>query len=258
MRVYWEIAARAFQRQLAYRTANFAGLITNVIFGYLRAAVFVALYVGHTTIGGYDSVEAITYLWVTQATVMVIAFWGWFDIAETIRTGDVVSDLSKPISYLGYWGARDAGRALYFALFRAVAVLVAGGLTFDLRWPAFGGWVAFAVSVLLATAISFALRVMLNLCAFWAADARGMVYLGTSAITFLSGFLVPLTFFPAWARDIVLLLPFAGMAHTPAGLFLERAGPSALLLQAVWAVVLLAAAQLMVAMATRRVLVQGG
>src|SRR5207244_8876069 len=43
-RLYWEVARRAFQRQLAYRTANLAGLITNGCFGYLRAAVILALY----------------------------------------------------------------------------------------------------------------------------------------------------------------------------------------------------------------------
>ena len=54
MRLYWEVARRAYQRQLAYRTANFAGLITNAVFGYLRAAVMLALYANQQTIGGYD------------------------------------------------------------------------------------------------------------------------------------------------------------------------------------------------------------
>ena len=42
MRLYWEVARRALQRQLAYRTENLAGLFTNGFFGYLRAAVFLS------------------------------------------------------------------------------------------------------------------------------------------------------------------------------------------------------------------------
>src|SRR5439155_15255997 len=39
MRLYWEVARRALQRQLAYRTENLAGAVTNIFFGYLRATV---------------------------------------------------------------------------------------------------------------------------------------------------------------------------------------------------------------------------
>ena len=42
MRLYWEVAKRSFQRQLAYRAATLAGLVTNAFFGYLRGAVFMA------------------------------------------------------------------------------------------------------------------------------------------------------------------------------------------------------------------------
>src|SRR5687767_1843462 len=100
MRLYYEVARRAFQRQLAYRTANLAGLFTNAVFGYLRAAVILALYESRTDVAGYDLPTALSYTWTTQASLMIIALWGWYDIEETIRTGDVVSDLSKPFSYL--------------------------------------------------------------------------------------------------------------------------------------------------------------
>jgi ABC-2 type transport system permease protein len=52
------------------------------------------------------------------------------------------------------------------------------------------------------------------------------------------------------------------MVQTPADVFLERlngaALAGALLLQAFWAVALLGAAQALVALATRRVVIQGG
>src|SRR3984893_11105810 len=112
MRLYWEVARRAVQRQLAYRTENLAGLVTNTFFGYVRAAVFLAAYQNQAglSIGGYDVQAAVSYTWVTQAMIMIVALWGWWDVELTIRTGDVVSDLAKPFSYLGFWLARDLGR----------------------------------------------------------------------------------------------------------------------------------------------------
>ena len=73
MRLYWEIGKRAFQRQLAYRTANLAGLFTNAVFGYLRAVIMLALFETVTDVAGYDLPTAIAYSWATQAALMIIA-----------------------------------------------------------------------------------------------------------------------------------------------------------------------------------------
>src|ERR1051325_2864073 len=111
-RLYLAIAVMAFRRQLAYRTANLAGLATNAFFGLLRAALFIALFssASQTTISGYDLQAAASYTWVTQALIMVVSLWGWWDIETTIRTGDVVADLARPFSYLGYWLPRATAR----------------------------------------------------------------------------------------------------------------------------------------------------
>ena len=74
--------------------------------------------------------------------------------------------------------------------------------------------------------------------------------------------MVPIRYFPDWLQPVVLALPFASFTQTPADLFVERIQGAAivgpLLLQAMWAIVLLAAAQLMTLLAIRRVVIQGG
>src|SRR5207302_3324418 len=263
MRLYWEVARRALQRQFAYRTENLAGLITNAFFGYIRAAVFVAVYQSTASVGGYDAQAAVTYTWVTQAMIMVNSNWGWWDIEQTIRTGDVVSDLAKPFSYVGFWLARDFGRAAYYVVFRAAPVLIAGQLMFGMHWPSsLTGWLAFSVSCALAIVVSFGWRFLLNVSAFWTTDARGLGAVAGAITLFLGGFVVPIRYFPDWLQPVVLSLPFASIVQTPADLFVERVqgvGVFGLLAQQlVWAVVLLGASQLATAAATRRVVIQGG
>jgi ABC-2 type transport system permease protein len=263
MRLYWEVTRRALQRQFAYRTENLAGLITNAFFGYLRAALFLAVYQTTATVGGYDVQAAVTYSWITQSMIMVTATWGWWDVEETIRTGDVVSDLAKPFSYVGFWLARDLGRAAYFVGFRALPILLIGQVLYGLHWPSsVGACVAFGVGLWLAVVVSFGWRFLLNVSAFWTTDARGLGSVALAATTLLGGFAVPIRYFPDWLQPLVLVLPFASFTQTPADLFVERIqgmdvlGP--LLLQVVWAIVLLVAAQLATLLATRRVVVQGG
>lgn len=263
MRLYYEIGRVAFQRQLAYRTANLAGLFTNAVFGYLRAMVFVAAFQARGEIAGYSLADALQFLWATQAFLMVIALWGWYDIDDTIRTGDVISDLSKPFSYLGYWLARDYGRAAYFLLFRGAPIYVVGVLTFGISVPAtLERWVATAVSLWLAVTVSFGWRFLLNMTAFWTIDSRGISLLAMAVATLLSGLIVPLPFLPDGVREIALALPFAAILQTPADVMVGRVDGAELVwrltLQALWAVGFLIAAQLVVRAATRRVIVQGG
>ena len=52
--MYWALVRLAFQRQITYRTANIAGLVTNVFFGLLRASVMVALFGARDAVAGYS------------------------------------------------------------------------------------------------------------------------------------------------------------------------------------------------------------
>src|SRR5213076_3272688 len=106
-----------------------------------------------------DAQAAVSYTWVTQAMIMIVALWGWWDVELTIRSGDVVSDLSKPFSYLGFWLARDIGRAAYFVVFRGLPILVCGQLVFGLHWPSsIGAWLAFGCATVLSVVVSFGFR----------------------------------------------------------------------------------------------------
>jgi ABC-2 type transport system permease protein len=263
IRVYWEIAKRAFQRQLAYRTANIAGLVTNAFFGYIRAAILVAAVAGAGSIAGYDEVGMVTFTWVTQALIMVVNLWGNLEVSATIRSGEVVSDLAKPLSYLGYWLSREYGRATYFLLFRCAPILLVGQVMFGLRWPVSPvTWLAVAVSVVLAVAVSFGWCFMVELTGFWTIQTRGIRQLSMGVVLFMSGFVVPVRLFPDWLRALSLALPFTSITQIPCDVFLERLTgmdlAAALARQAFWAACLLLAAQGLVAIATRRVVTQGG
>jgi ABC-2 type transport system permease protein len=114
----------------------------------------------------------------------------------------------------------------------------------------------------LALAVSFGWRFLLNVSAFWTTDARGLGALALAATMFLGGFVVPIRYFPDWLQPWVLALPFASITQTPADLFVERVQGADVVLplvgQLLWAVVLLGCAQLATMLATRRVVIQGG
>jgi ABC-2 type transport system permease protein len=263
VRLYWEVARRGFRRYATYRAATVAGVFTNTIFGFMRAYMFVALFAVQSDVAGYDVSDGLTYTFATQGMIMVAYLWGWWDIALAIRSGDVVTDLSRPLDFQFYWLAQDLGRAAYHAIFRGIPPFVIGALFFHLNVPVNPlTWVAFILSIALATTVSFALRFMVNLSAFWLLDYRGVGRLAMAVWTFLSGLVVPVVFFPEPWRSITQALPFVAIVGLPVEVFLEKPGGlgtvAALTFQAAWAVALLAAGRWMLAAATRKVVIQGG
>lgn len=263
MRVYLELARRSFQRHLAYRQATLAGIFTNAVFGVLIAATYRALYQSKdssTSVAGFDLTEIYTFIWIGQSLLMTIAIWGWWEMAASIQTGDVVVDLMKPINYFGYWLSRDLGRAGSQVITRFIPTLLIGALLYDLEMPAsIDRWTVFAASVLLGVLVSFAFRFILNAAAFWMTDVAGVRTMALFATTFLSGLLVPLTFFPAPLRTVAELLPFQTFIMTPVQVFLGHGSAvRALALQAFWAVALSGLALVVLQRAVRKVVVQGG
>ncbi len=263
MRLYYEIARRSFDRFLTYRAATLAGTATNGFFGLMRTYLFIGFYGSQGTVSGWTEGDALAFVWLGQALLMPVFIFGWYDIALTIRSGDVVSDLSKPFDYYGFWLARDAGRALYHTLFRAIPTFLIGALLFRLSLssdPAH--WLGFLVSLVLAVWISFGLRFLANLAAFWLLDHRGAVYTLLFANGLFSGLLVPLNYWPDWAETVVRTLPFAGMVQIPVEIILGKSTGAdlvvALLFQLGWAVGLMLAGRVVLALAVRKVVIQGG
>jgi len=261
--MYLAAARLAFQRQLAYRTANFAGLLTNIFFGALRAYVLIALFGAQNEVAGYSLQAAITYTGVTQALISYLTLFGWWDLMRTIRAGDVASDLSRPFDFFGYWLAQDVGRALGHLILRGLPIMILYALIYRIALPpAPIHWLAVTVSMTLALFISFCYRFMVNLAAFWTQDAVGIGRAAWMVSVFLSGFLMPIAFLPSWFSSALRWMPFAHMINTPVEIYLGIADGSALWLalgqQLFWCVALYALAQLTLAAGVKKLVIQGG
>jgi ABC-2 type transport system permease protein len=263
VRLFWELARLSFRLQLTYRTANLAGLATNFFFGLLRAAVLVALFGARQEVSGIHISAAITFTGLSQATIACLSFFGWWDVMRSVYSGDIAGDLLKPMSYFTFWLARDLGRALASFLVRGVTIMIAYALMFDITTPQSAGqWALVGIVLLFSLLVSFAWRFLVNLAAFWTPDARGIGRLAFSFSWFLSGFLMPLSFFPEWFIKLARLTPFPSMVDSVVQVYLGTlSGPEiaqVLLTQAFWVVLLFGAGQLVLRAGVRRLVIQGG
>jgi ABC-2 type transport system permease protein len=263
MRLYWELTWRAFQRQLTYRTAAFAGLATNFFFGLIRAAVMVALYQERQEIAGVTLVQAVTFTGLSQALIGTMSFFGWYELMDNVYSGGIGADLLKPMNLYVYWLARDVGRSIALFFLRSLPILVAYKIFLDVITPnSVVQWGAVIIGSLMAWLVSFSYRFALNLASFWTTNAVGVARFGFMLTWFLSGFMFPLRYFPDWFIKISRLTPFPHMINSLVEVYLGVINGMEIVytiaLQTLWFIILFAIGQLLFRIGIKRLVIVGG
>lgn len=263
-RTFAAIVGSGFRRYSTYRQAAVAGAVTNTIFGFLRCYLLLAVARETGSAAGYDPARLATYVWVGQGLLAVILLWGWTELADRIRTGDVVGDLLRPVDPVTSYLATDLGRAGYAALARLLPPVLVGPLFFDVYLPTqWSTAVLFPLSVLLAVVTCFGCRYLVNATAYWLQDVRGPMILWTLGSGVLAGLYFPLRFLPEGLYQALwLFTPFPSVFQTPLDVLVEVDPPLTRFglvgLQVGWAVLVLAGCRLVQRRAERRLVVQGG
>lgn len=260
------LAWSGFRRYATYRQATVAGTFTNIVFGFLRCYVLLAVAAGATggRAAGYDPRQLATFVWVGQGLLSVVGLWGWTDLADRIRSGDVAADLLRPVPPVTAYLAADLGRALHGTLTRFLPPLLVGAIVFPLWTPTRWQTVPlFLLSVVLAVIGGFGCRFLVNATAYWLHDARGPLVLWTLGSGILTGLYFPLRLLPEWlAVTLWLATPLPGLLQTPLDVLVERDPPAIQAglvgLQAVWAVVMVALARLVQRRAEQKLVLHGG
>ena len=263
MRTYWEISKLAFQRQLTYRAATLAGLATNFFFGMLRASVLIALYQGQPVVAGMSIMDAITFTGLTQATIAFLSLFSWYEVMDSVYSGAISSDLLKPVNYFSFWLAIDSGRAFASFLLRGLTIMLAYAVLFDITVPSsLNQWLLITVVLLLSWLISFSWRFLVNLAALWTPNALGIARLAFILSWFLSGFFMPLRFFPDWFVKFCYLTPFPytinAVVEVYLGLLDGQAIAEIMLAQITWILLLSFAGMITLRVGVRRLEILGG
>lgn len=263
MNAFLATVRTSFRRQLTYRAANLSGLFTNLMFGFFRAAVLIALYDEQTIVNGLSIRGAITYAGLTQAVIGLLSFFHWYELMHTVYDGKVGSDLLKPVNYFLYWLGNDLGRAFGSLIIRGIPLFLVFSLFYDIVLPtSLLKWSVFILSLFFALLISFSWRFMVNLASFWTPNALGIGRFAFGLSWIFSGFYFPLALFPEWLANFSRLTPFGASVYIPIQVFIGNIQGTALveglLIQIFWILILTALDQVILAQGLRKLVIQGG
>jgi len=263
LKVFWRLVWVSLKQQTTYRAAIVAGLATNLFFGLLRLALLQGLYQDQGPVNGLSLSGSITYIAISQASIAFLFIFGSNDLMKSVASGEVATDLLKPLRLFTLWMGKDLGRALVNLVTRGVLFMAIFQFFTPLVWPqSWGQWLLFFVSLVISWLVSYAWRFLVNLAAFWTPDAIGIGRAAFAVSQFLSGFLLPLRLFPPVVQQIFQLTPFPSIVNTPIeiwlGLTTGREIWLALGLQVFWLAALYWLCQVMVRAGIRHLVIQGG
>jgi ABC-2 type transport system permease protein len=141
--------------------------------------------------------------------------------------------------------------------------ILLAGLFFNLSPPI--SWTAaaiFSCSFILALLLSAVLTVLLIISLFWTISGEGLLCLAPHVSLFLSGLIVPLPLFPAWAQPFLNLQPLRGLVDIPSriytGIIPVNQAFYYLGFQLVWIVLLIFIGKKLMQKALNNFVIQGG
>lgn len=216
-RVWWRLLRAGMQESSIYRAALVGGLLANVTFGFSKAGILGAMVrASGGAVAGYDPGHMSAYVWFSQGMLGSINVFGRTELADRIRSGDVVVDFVRPLDVQLSTCLREVGRGLFALLPRGLPSVAVGALAFGVAVPnTAAGWLLGAVSVALAIAVSATSVYLVAVAGFWLVDTRGVQVLYMVLSGFFAGLFVPLPLLPGWLQVLVHATPFPSLLQYP-------------------------------------------
>ncbi|AVX20915.1 MULTISPECIES: ABC-2 family transporter protein [Carboxydocella] len=263
MRIYLTLIRMEFMKQLAYRVSNLTGVLNYLvqIGGYFF--LWDAIYAARRPLAGFTHSEMLSY--VIVAWVVRSFYFNNLEreIALEVREGRIVLELLRPYDY----GAVKLARALGEALFRLLVFTLPSGLVMYLFYPfklpsSLTAWGMFLLAALGSFLVNAQLNLLTGYLTFYTYNNTGIQRMKRVLVDLLSGLLVPISFYPAWAQQIIDFLPFRSISYLPTLIWLGKISPAAgwqvLAEQVLWFLVLAFISRLLWQRALKGLMIQGG
>lgn len=267
-KIYFPFASNEIKRQMAYKGTFYLFIFISLFGSFISYFLWMSIYgsSGNGVICGLSKNEMIVYVFMVYVTssVVNISLSGW--LGDDIVKGTVAMNLIKPIDYRTSLITRALGNGIYNFICPSIFIWIALEVY---KVLVLGMEVTGIINILLyllSCIMSFFIYVLFDFCfgmiAFFTTYIFGMQMVKTAMLNFLSGQLIPISFFPEIMQRIFDFLPFSSMIYTPVMVYLGKYSGYDLLFvllrQVSWVFILYILGSLIWRKVTKRLVVLGG
>jgi ABC-2 type transport system permease protein len=268
LRPYIAFLKAYFLVHLAYRVEVILWFFAHSVELAFGMLLWIAIFASSSaeTIYGFGLADILLYQFLMIFTHSLTQMDPLDTLMDDFSDGKIAMSLIKPVNYELQVFFQNLGsnlfRNLVFMGPMALIILVwrpfvqAGiGLNLEII-------LVYGVSIVLGLGIQYFVKFMFANLIFYTEASFGLWQLQSIVISILAGSIVPISFFPGIAADILRLLPFASMTYTPVMILMNRISEDALahalLIQVIWFIVLGIVSHLMWQRSMRNLKVHGG
>jgi ABC-2 type transport system permease protein len=263
MAKYIEMIRIRFLMMLAYRTNYYSGILIYSINIGAYYFLWSAIYGDKGTIQGLSIIQMTTYIavaWMARAF-----YFNNIDreIATEIKEGKVAIELIRPYHYLRMKMMQALGEGIFRLLFFSVPGMFIVSLFFPLNFSTnLMIWLSFFISIIFSFIINTQINLLAGITTFFLFNNDGLIRAKRVVIDLFSGLLLPISFYPLWAQEIMGYFPFQAISYIPSMIFTEAFKGSelinVLLIQGMWSLLLIIPIQLLWILAKKQLIIQGG
>ncbi|MDX8367249.1 ABC transporter permease [Cytobacillus sp. IB215665] len=260
---YIEMIRIRFLMMLAYRTNYYSGILIYSINIGAYYFLWTAIYGDKGELQGLSVIQMTTYVavaWMARAF-----YFNNIDreIAMEIREGKVAIELIRPYNYLGMKTMQGLGEGLFRLLFFSLPGMFIVGLIFPFNFStSVSTWLYFIIAIVLSFIINTQINLITGIMTFFLFNNDGLIRAKRVVIDLFSGLLLPISFYPLWAQEVMMFFPFQAISYIPSMIFTEGFKGNdiieALMFQLIWAIVLVIPIKLLWNSAKKQLIVQGG
>lgn len=257
-----------FREAIQYRTVAIAGVLTQ----FAWAGMYIMLYTAfleNGTEGNMTNSQISTYIWLQQSLFALLNIWNIDkDIFEQIRTGNIATDLVKPIKIYNVWYYKTLGKKIAMTLLRFIPIILVASL------PILGEYrliiqtnprIIFltVISLLFSAGLTMSYIMLMLSLIMILVSSDGIKILFQLALEFFSGMIIPISFMPNALVKILKFTPFYYIQNITFNIYSGymndmREISINLFLQLFWIIVLTILSKIIIKNRMSKISIQGG
>lgn len=252
---------------LQYRSAAFAGILTQIFWGFLNVMLYISFYSHVNSNIDISLSQIITYIWLNQAFLMLIFIYlKDHTIMDTIKNGTVAYSLCRPYNLYNWWFIKLTSDKYSAVILRCIPIIVLGlllPLPYSLGFPSsLFSFILFLVSLIIGSLILVSIHMLIISIGFITNEEKGFSIFIMVIADLLSGGIVPLPLLPKIIQHIGNFLPFRFISDFSFRVYsgnipLHKASID-IIIQLLWLIILIIIGQLIMNRILKKVCIQGG
>lgn len=247
-KIYWTFSANQIKSNFVYKGRFYFYILKKFLGMFIYYYLWMAIYASAFSdkIGGYTQNEMIIYIFMSYTISDIIMIDISTEIGNDVVEGNVAINLIKPISYRMSLVFKAFGLMIYRLVIPSLFIWIILEIYKVAKLGMDVSNLFTIISFMLSLVLSFLIYIFFDYCfgmlAFVTTYIFGMNIIKNALLNFLTGKLIPISFFPLFIQKVFAFLPFVSMTYVPVLIYMGKYSKIEVLVQlgkqTLWVIIL--------------------